>query len=87
MESIYNRLREYVDIDRVMGSATPDDEKSDFDLFCEQHCDDISTVLDCLYEINSYIDELDENNFDKTSDYEMVKAYLKPIKDLIKKVD
>lgn len=79
----YNRLREYVELDK---NIIERDEISDFIRFCDQHCDDITDVCDCLDEIVGYIDRLDENDFEKYEEYCFVKSFLEPIKDIIKKV-
>lgn len=79
----YNRLREYVELDK---NIIERDEISDFIRFCDQHCDDITDVCDCLDEIKSFIDSIDYNDFAIYDEYRSVMAYMNDIKDIIKKV-
>lgn len=51
LEKAIKNLKEYIKIDKEMRKDTK--EMSDFDLFCEQHINDIQIVLDKLEEKSS----------------------------------
>lgn len=51
LEKAIKNLEEYIKIDKEMRKDTK--EMSDFDLFCEQHINDIQIVLDKLEEMSS----------------------------------
>lgn len=51
IEKAIRNLEEYIAIDKEMRKDTK--EMSDFDLFCQQHINDIQIVLDKLEEVSS----------------------------------
>lgn len=51
LEKAIRNLEEYIAIDKEMRKDTK--EMSDFDLFCQQHINDIQIVLDKLEEVSS----------------------------------
>lgn len=51
LEKAIKNLEEYIKIDKEMRKGTK--EMSDFDLFCEQHINDIQIVLNKLEEVSS----------------------------------
>lgn len=79
----YNNLKKYIEIDNIIIDKDNDD---DFTEFCQNHIDDIDEMLTCVDEILFYIDNMEENDFDNTSEYNLVMYYMRQIKEIIKKV-
>lgn len=79
----YNNLKKYIEIDNIIIDKDNDD---DFTEFCQNHIDDIDEMLTCVDEILFYIDNMEENDFDNASEYNLVMYYMRQIKEIIKKV-
>lgn len=78
-----NSLEHYVEIDNLLIDKN---EKSDFVDFCNAQNDDIIEVCECIREISSFINNVEENDFDTEKEYNITKYYLNQISEIIKKV-
>lgn len=78
-----NSLEKYVEIDNLIIFKN---DNSDFVDFCNNHNDNIINVCECIREIKSYINGINENEFENESEYNLVMHYMREIKEIIKKV-